>query len=143
MTKMKTTDKPSLKTLLLEQSQFDLPKLFQVDFTKVSEGKYDINGNLTNVIHKYSFNGVDNVLFKAIKGAGGNVSDLSSTRIEVTSGFRDIESLIDSGMSLAVELINPQVVLGWVDGSDNRAGYKSFKIVAEGIKYSDETIDKK
>ncbi|GAB2023788.1 hypothetical protein RyT2_28690 [Pseudolactococcus yaeyamensis] len=141
--KIKTTDTPALKSLLLEQSQFDLPRLFQVDFSKARASKYDKDNNQTNAVQKYTLDGVDANLFKAVQGAGGNVSDLSSTRIEVTGGFRDIESLVDSDMSVAVELLNPRVTLLWVDGSDGRAGYKAFKIVADGIKLPADRVEKK
>ena len=141
--KIKTTDTPSLKNLLLEQSQFDLPRLFQVDFSKARESKYDSAGNQTNAVQKYTLDGVSTNLFKAVQGAGGDVSDLSKTRIEVIGGFRDIESLIDNEMSVAIELINPRVTLLWVDGSDNRAGYKAFKVVAEGVKLPADKVEKK
>ena len=129
----KLTEAPKLKELLLTNSQFDIPKVFKIDFsTARPKYRYDNNGK-TDTIESYVLSGVDDKIYSNLESLGMSMADIKTIPIEVTSDYAKIEDAIDNQSIASVELTNVTVKLQWVDGSKN-AGYKALKLVASGLK---------
>ena len=132
--KIKLTSELSLKEVVLDSSQFDIPEKIQVDFSKARLSKKYKNKQPTDIISHYTLLGVDERIAKAVSDGVIDQDDVKAITIEVYGSFEDIEDYIEFGKVMTVELLDVAVKALWVDG--RKAGYKAVKLVASGLKLS-------
>ena len=130
--KIKLTSPLSLRDVALESSQFDIPKIILVDFSKARASKKYKDGKPTDYIGSYVLSGIDERTAKAVNEGLIDQEDVKAIKIEVLGSFEEIEETIGYGGSLFVELLDVQVKADWVEGRN--AGYKAVKLVASGLK---------
>lgn len=104
-----------LGELNFDRAQFNLPKHFKVDFSKVRFPKEK---------GKAVLSALDANTALALEKAGVDISQLKTITIEVYSGLEEMRDYKDDNKQAVIELNNPQVKLLWDIGMGSWRGVK-------------------
>lgn len=132
MNKIKLTSNLDFKGVYFDNTQFEIPKKVQVDFSSARIRNKYIDGKQTDRIECYVLNGLYENTAKAVEQGLVDFADVKPIVIEVLSESQDVENAIEESGIKFVELIGPKVKALWVN--DNKPGYKRFKLVAKDLK---------
>lgn len=138
-------EKLPLGELELRLEQFDIPRIFRVDFSKAVENKKtEYNNGERHILDETAsiiISGVDDAAATALEKVKISASQLEKTEIELVGGFDEARRLMVHEDEVAVKLKNPRIYLKqervakqadkkWV----SVYAWNSVKLVADGFE---------
>ncbi|GAB6697206.1 hypothetical protein BOVMAS02_13440 [Streptococcus uberis] len=140
MTKFNLTDETvKVGDLKLDKSQFDIPKKVTILSSRVAPVYKNVNGEsiATDEVAKITCSVQDTDKIQALKDLGYSPDDLKGIRLEIVENLDKLAKSVekDELNSLVVELINPEVHLGWRANNNGGGNWGGLKLVATDIKF--------
>ena len=140
MDKLKIESITSIKELSFDINQFDIPKVFFVDFTDV-RFKYEyekLNGEnrRTDKINEIIVKAINSEVYDKAVSIGLDYKAFNTMEIHIVGNIAKVKELHDKAMEVKIKLNNPRVLPKWVS-QGNSGGWNGVKLVAEDVLIDD------